>query len=426
MKVSRKKVFIIGAGISGLAACDHLIQHGFDARILEARDRSGGRISTDNSLGLPVSRGAAWVHGADGNPITQLAESAKVKLVESDFSRVNRFDRHGNLISQKDWEQFEKRFADLLEQAKQYAIHNNNDVSLSSAFSKFIKADQLSTLEQDMLHSKISFFENYMGASYEKLSARHWDQEETWPGNNCFLAASYGPIIDNLAKKCPIQLNCRVRQVNARSNDIEIITDNEVFYADAVIVTVPLGVLKKQDILFNPPLPPRKQQAIENLGMGLLNVIGIKFSTVFWPADQCAMFFSQPDSLSINAFINLFYFIQQPILLGYYGGETGSQLEQLTDNELIERTMSYFRKFFGMDIPEPESFFNTRWGQDPFSYGSYSYLAVGSSGEDYEALAAPCDGRLFFAGEATSSSYLATTHGAYLSGIREANRIINL
>jgi monoamine oxidase len=86
--------------------------------------------------------------------------------------------------------------------------------------------------------------------------------------------------------------------------------------------------------------------------------------------------------------------------------------------------MSNFKEFFGKSLPSPISYVNTRWSQDPFSNGSYSYILTGASGEDYEAIAKPILNKLFFAGEATSSKYPATTHGAYLSGIREAERII--
>ena len=65
----------------------------------------------------------------------------------------------------------------------------------------------------------------------------------------------------------------------------------------------------------------------------------------------------------------------------------------------------------------------TQWASDPFAGGSYSYVPVGATGEEYDALAEPVGSRLFFAGEATSRDYHATVHGAYLSGLREAERI---
>lgn len=75
----------------------------------------------------------------------------------------------------------------------------------------------------------------------------------------------------------------------------------------------------------------------------------------------------------------------------------------------------------GITVPEPIQTVCTRWGSDPFCLGSYSNVAVGASGDDYDILAESVgDGRLFFAGEATTRRYPATMHGAFLSGLREA------
>ncbi len=99
------------------------------------------------------------------------------------------------------------------------------------------------------------------------------------------------------------------------------------------------------------------------------------------------------------------------------------RLEKLSDEELIEKTIHNFKTIYGTQVLEPISYINTRWSSDPFSYGSYSYIPVDSSSHDYDLIAAPVDNRLFFAGEATHSKHPSTTHGAYLSGIRETERI---
>ena len=77
-----------------------------------------------------------------------------------------------------------------------------------------------------------------------------------------------------------------------------------------------------------------------------------------------------------------------------------------------------------MDAPEPTGALVTRWAADPYARGSYSFLAVGSSPADLRALAEPVGERLLFAGEATHEEFFATVHGAYMSGIREAERIL--
>lgn len=84
-------------------------------------------------------------------------------------------------------------------------------------------------------------------------------------------------------------------------------------------------------------------------------------------------------------------------------------------------------------LPQPAESHVTRWRQDEHARGSYSYVAAGSSGNDYDFLAAAVSParngplvprpRVFFAGEHTIRNYPATVHGALLSGLREAGKV---
>jgi monoamine oxidase len=81
--------------------------------------------------------------------------------------------------------------------------------------------------------------------------------------------------------------------------------------------------------------------------------------------------------------------------VGYSGGGRARQLEKFSDLEIIEKTQQSFKKIYGTILPDPESYVNTRWSQDPFSYGSYSYIPPGASIKDYETIAEPILNRLF-------------------------------
>ena len=104
--------------------------------------------------------------------------------------------------------------------------------------------------------------------------------------------------------------------------------------------------------------------------------------------------------------------------------------EKHSDDENVARALTVLRRIFGNEVvPEPVHAHVTRWREDRFARGSYSYVAVDASGKDYDILsqpvAAPCSGkepnapRVFFAGEHTIRDYPATVHGALLSGLRE-------
>lgn len=129
-----------------------------------------------------------------------------------------------------------------------------------------------------------------------------------------------------------------------------------------------------------------------------------------------------------------------PVLLALVAGMAANIVESVTDDIIIGRCMSVLKNIFGnTSVPQPKETVVTRWRSDQWARGSYSYVSVGSSGSDYDLLAAPVipptgfephfskDSeelpRLFFAGEHTIRNYPATVHGAYLSGLREAGRI---
>ncbi|HSW69396.1 MAG TPA: FAD-dependent oxidoreductase [Gammaproteobacteria bacterium] len=426
IKKTGKKVIIIGAGIAGLAACSKLSELGFDARILEARNRAGGRIETDHSLGIPFGKGAGWIHGDENNPMTELAKQFNAKMAPIDSSQFSIFDKNGLPIPNNVVEKFKSQFDKYLKDAKKSAYHSTSDISLSTALNSVIESEKFSTLEKTLFDNKLKGIEGYEGASTASLSARVYGDAAMWPGKNCFLTTSYQPIVEGLAKKCRIDLNTTVKEINLLEKNVEIVTHHSTYIADYVVITLPLGVLQKNIVKFNPSLPENKLKAIQSLGMGLFNITAMKFPKMFWAEESHALFFTQFDKLSTSVFFNLGHFISQPVLVGYSGGQTALQLESFSDEELITKIMKNFQNHFNTALPDPDSFIITRWSQDPFSYGSYSYLKTGSTCMDYEIIAEPIYDKLFFAGEATCSTYPSTTHGAYLSGIREAERINNL
>jgi monoamine oxidase len=87
--------------------------------------------------------------------------------------------------------------------------------------------------------------------------------------------------------------------------------------------------------------------------------------------------------------------------------------------------MATLKVMYGTDIPQPTEHLITRWASDPYSFGSYSYVPRGATSSMRNDLAEPVANKVFFAGEATSSDFPSTVHGAFLSGQREADRIIN-
>lgn len=228
--------------------------------------------------------------------------------------------------------------------------------------------------------------------------------------------------------------------------------DCEVIPADHVIVTVSLGVLKRQYAsFFRPGLPAEKVAAIHRLGIGTTDKIFLEFEEPFWGSECNSLQFvweDEAESCTLTYPPELWYrkicgfdVLYPPeryghVLSGWICGEEALVMEKCDDEAVAEICTEMLRQFTGNpNIPKPRRILRSAWGSNSYFRGSYSYTQVGSSGADVEKLAKPlpytesskmAPMQVLFSGEATHRKYYSTTHGALLSGQREAARLIEM
>jgi len=406
----KERIMVIGAGMSGLAAARRLADAGMDVTVLEARDRIGGRTWTNTSLGVPIDLGGAWIHGPEKNPLTALADEVGAKRVETDFDRPVVYQDGRELGSDvvadtlKRWQEITKALAPLSEQA-------GADESVATGLSEV--ADMNDPLIQWAVASEIV---GEYAADPDELSLKWLGNEGEFGGGDFILPGGYTQLTEHLARGLTIKLSTEVNKVTHSDSGVRLETTKGGFDADRVIVTIPLGVLKAGTIVFDPALSDEKQAAIERLGFGLLDKVVLKFDQPFWPdADVIGLVGGeQPVSMLINGET----FADAPLLVGLRGGREAREREALDDQDAVGQVVA------ALNAPNPTGSLVTRWAEDPYARGSYSFIAVGSSPDDMETLGEPVGERLLFAGEATNPEFFATVHGAYLSGVREAERIL--
>jgi len=261
---------------------------------------------------------------------------------------------------------------------------------------------------------------------FAALSLKYFDDDEEFAGEDRTLPDGFDRLVECLARGLDIRLCIPVRRITVHTRGVRVETDQGVIDADVVITTLPLGVLQAETVVFDPPLPPWKQTAIQRLRMGVLNKLVLQFPEVFWPVDREFVEYLSDDPGGFPLFWNPFRSTGIPILVGYTGGRRAWEMEAWSDEAIVEQAMQVLRRIFGLTIPSPTAIRVTRWHRDPYARGAYSYIPVGGRGEDYEAMAEPVGERLLFAGEATIRAYPGTVHGAYLSGIREARRLLRV
>jgi monoamine oxidase len=418
-------VLVLGAGIAGLAAARTLADADLHVIILEARDRIGGRMWTNNSLGMPLDLGASWIHGVKGNPIAELAAKWNIKTIRTNYENFSTFDADGNELSMNEEQEMEELFDSIYSEVEQMQERADEDMSLQEAFDEVVSSRSLSAEELRRLNFYIQAETSLeYGADPEDLSLWNWDQDEEMDGDEVVFPGGYNQITDGLSNGLDIRLGVKVDAINYDSDGVDVQTTSGMFNADKVIITFPLGVLKQASVKFDPPLPESKQGAIDRLAMGVLNKVYLKFPEVFWDEEVEGFGYIAEELGEWNDWLSFVPYIDQPVLMAFHGGSKGFALEELSDEEIISGAMETLRIIHGNGIPDPQGYLITRWGKDPLSFGSYSHIPPLASGDDLDALFEPVDDLLYFAGEATHREFPGTVHGAYLSGIAVAQEIV--
>ena len=412
-------VIVIGAGIAGLTAAAKIQSTGKRVIVLEAQSAIGGRIVTDRTLSIPLDLGASWIHGINKNPIATLATTLKLNKVATDYNSIKRYDYDGRPITDAEDSLVDSNYNTVMSNVSKIQRTAKIDQVLGTSITDIINTKQYSSFEKRAIQYSINTeIEHDYAADINNLSLKNWDQDSDFSGNDVLLPQGYDQIVNYLSKNLDIRLSTIVNQIDYRASTVSVQTSNGVFTAPKVIVTIPLGVLKTNAVTFTPSLPAAHNAAINRIGMGVLNKLYLLFPKVFWePKEQLLGYIGQQKEHWAEWY-NYQYYIGKPILLGFNAASYARTVEAYTDAQTISEAMSVLKTIYGNSIPNPTGYKLTRWAKNPWSFGSYSYMATGASGADCVALTVPINSKLFFAGEHTNKQYLGTVHGAYLSGIR--------
>jgi monoamine oxidase len=257
------------------------------------------------------------------------------------------------------------------------------------------------------------------GAELKNISA-HDFANYVDNGVNWRVVEGYGATIAAAGDDLPVALNCPVRRIDHSGQRLRIETAKGVIMADQAIVTLPSALLADAEQLFTPMLP-EKTQAAHGLPLGLADKLFLSLDGAE-EFDPDIRLFGANDRTATAAY-HLRPF-GRPHIEVYFGGRLASELEAQGERAFFDFAVSELVSLLGGNFARRvKPILMHRWGADPFARGSYSY-ALPSMADCRAALAAPVNGRLFFAGEACSRGDFSTAHGGWITGVSAAEQVI--
>ncbi|MBT5432961.1 MAG: FAD-dependent oxidoreductase [Rhodospirillaceae bacterium] len=407
-------VVIIGAGSAGLSAAKAAAASGLTFTVVEASHRIGGRAYTEEfAQGQPFDLGCHWMHSASLNPFVAIA------------------DQHGfSYRKDNEWNQPIHNAGSWIgedERAAVQALSEANDKAIAAAAAQGRDCAVADVVDLEDPWAAFHAYWFSLGVSRDIDQSgvvdvcAYNDTNENWP-----VTEGYGALVAAWAADVPVTLNAPVKRIRLTAGGVEVVTSQGTIKGRTALVTVSSNVLSSGRIIFEPGLPDWKSNAARKLPLGVHNRIGVMLddNPLAGSDRENATVMLEDDEVPLALEVGPYGY---SYVVGVTGGRFGSWLERAGQQASVEYLVERMKAVWGNDIAKhvTDRVIVTAWEGDPWTLGSYSAATPGNAHQRAE-LARPIDGRIFFAGEATSSEFFSTCHGAYLTGIRAANEIAEL
>lgn len=400
-------VLVIGAGAAGIAAARRAIAAGRTVRILEARERVGGRALTDHSLGVPFDLGATWLHAAERNPLVRLAPSVGVALHDSDALRHEITFAGSRPITPAEDAAYAVAW-DAFEAATRARAARGPDIPAADA----------APAGGPWAATVAAWQGEVIAAAPLSAISLHDFAATLLEGGNRLPEGGMGALLERLAAGLPVTLSAPVATL--RWGGAEAVAEGPfgTIRARAVVCTVPTPLLAAGTIRFDPALPAEVIQAAHDLPLGRAIKVGLRAAG----EDRLGLAPHASTDRQVapgEPMVPITFWPRgQPIAHGWIGAGLAPEIERegpaaaeaLLREEIARRLGHHAPRAF-----RPGALVSA-WGTDPLARGVYSHARVGAAGARATLSQPLAGGRLVFAGEACHPSLAATVGGAWLSG----------
>lgn len=422
---------VVGAGVAGLTAARLLGKAGRRVVVLEARNRIGGRVTTDRTGGHVTDLGASWIHGIVDSPVAAAAQAFGMQMVEftaggyqPDSRPIANYGPDGQRLSDSATQQY---IADI------HAVDEAlvGVIAASAPDASYLDVTDAAISQQGWPSARAERVREYMrhrseeqyGARVENLAAHGLD-DDSIDGDEVVFPDGYDRLPEHLAEGIDVRLEHVVSGVNWEPSGATITTDRGSFTADTAIITVPVGVLQSSDFTIDPELPDQVAAPLSRLTMNAFEKVFLRFKTKFWDDGVYAIRQQGPDGEWWHSWYDLTALDGTPTLLTFSAGPAAEALRHSGDATIVASVLAQLHRLYGDRAQQPTGVHVTHWQDDPYSHGSYAYMKLGATTQDHDDLATPIGGVLHLAGEATWTDDPATVTAALCSGHRAAERVL--
>jgi len=431
------EVLVIGAGASGLMAAYELVCAGKRVTVIEACNRTGGRMYTDSSTSFfhPVELGAEFVHG--NLPVTLgLLQQAGISYYP---------------VVGQTWQYRNGRFTQKDEMADEWHLLTDKmkslqqDMSLRDFLNQYFAGKRFAAFRQAVCQFASGYDTSEPGRASVLALRNEWMHENE--DAQYRITGGYAELTKYLVSEIEskggiIFLNTAVSQINWQQGHVSAITaTGNIFEAERVVLALPLGIWQAQAGIERAvqlkPAVTDTTNALKEMGFGAVIKVVIQFDDLFWESDAVAALTGQ--SLKNAAFIISDEVIPVwwtqtplpiPLLTGWLGGPAAAAHVDSTEDQILQLALQSLAHIFKQSPEELNKHLVAsrvaNWTADPYTRGSYAYDTLATSAS-VALLSQPLADTVFFAGEFMyQGPAMGTVEAALVSGKMAADRILNL